>query len=305
MRCTLLTIAVVALSAAGCQSTGGDLSPDGFESPDAAFAALAAASRDESRAALDDLLGPRSDEVLATGDTVALQSEIEAFLELYDTSHSVEVQADGRAFLLVGGDEWTYPVPVVRDGDVWRFDVDRGIEEILDRRIGANELTATQVCRAIGDAQDEYRDLAPEGSAQFAARFFSDPGRRNGLYWPSDEGEALSPLGLLVARAEIEGYGRNRDGEPTPYHGYHYRILSAAGPNAPGGARTYAADGAMTEGHAVVAWPSAYGVSGVCTFLYDDRGILYECDLGPNTEAIVDGIDTFDPGPTWTVCLDG
>jgi hypothetical protein len=190
----------------------------------------------------------------------------------------------------------------VKEGETWRFDSAAGKEEILSRRIGQNELDTIQVCLAYVDAQREYTRVPREGDGllTYAMKFRSDEGTKNGLYWPTKEGEALSPLGVLVANARAEGYSRKASGgSPTPYHGYFYRILTAQGPDAPGGAYDYVVNGKMIGGFALVAHPAQYGASGVTTFIVNHEGVVYQKDLGRDTETIARTMETYNPDSTW------
>jgi hypothetical protein len=205
--------------------------------------------------------------------------------------------------LTVGRDEWPMPIPLVRDAAGWWFDTSRGREEILNRRIGRNELSAVQVCLAYVDAQREYYVRDPDGDAllQYAQRFRSTPGKRDGLYWDVRPDEAPSPLGALVARAEAAGYPTKRpSGGRIPYWGYYYRIVKAQGSHAPGGAYDYVVRGNMIGGFALVAYPAEYGASGVMTFIVSHDGIVYQKDLGPGTAAAVRALTLFDPDPSWS-----
>lgn len=305
-------LAILALVAAGpaCRSTESHPSaPDraAYATPEAAFAGLVDAARLDASpdGPIAEVLGPDTRALLAAGDPVQLENEVEGFLRLYDERHTVARSADGNvATLVVGADAWPFPVPAVRADGRWHFDTAQGLDEIVDRRIGRNEISAIQVCRAIVDAQAEYRELGPEGIRTYAASFFSDPGRKNGLHWPEVAGAPPSPLGELVARAAGEGYRRADSDEPDSYHGYHYRILTERGPAAPAGAGSYVVDGHLTGGFAVLAWPAEYGASGIMSFLTDDRGIVYERDLGRRTGELAASMEAFDPGAGWFVCED-
>jgi hypothetical protein len=195
------------------------------------------------------------------------------------------------------------PIPLVQDAAGWWFDASRGREEILNRRIGRNELSAVQVCLAYVDAQREYYVRDPDGDAllQYAQRFRSTPGKRDGLYWDAQPDEPPSPLGALVARAEAEGYPTKRpSGARIPYWGYYYRIVKAQGPHAPGGAYDYVVRGNMIGGFALVAYPAEYGASGVMTFIVSHDGVVYQKDLGPGTAAAARALTRFDPDPSWS-----
>jgi hypothetical protein len=222
---------------------------------------------------------------------------------MYDETHRLDPKSDGSAVLLVGAYDWPMPIPLVRDDGEkrWRFDLDRGMNEILSRRIGRNELDAMEVSRAIVDAQMEY--ARGEGRGAYADRILSDPGTRNGLYWPVSAGDTESPLGPFVAEAQAEGYTTTRSpGEsgPRPYHGYLYRVIAAQGPSAPGGERSYMSQGRLTD-FAVIAYPATYGNSGVMTFLTGRNGIVFERDLGPDGTAAAGTITTYDPDLRWKV----
>ena len=191
---------------------------------------------------------------------------------------------------------------MVKQGESWRFDTRQGAQEIIDRRIGKNELSAIQVSLAYVDAQREYaaRDQDGDGLLEYAQKFVSEPGKKDGLYWESREGEEPSPLGPFAAQARKEGYARKKAGDqPSPYHGYFYKILKAQGKNAPGGAYSYVVRGKMIGGFALVAYPASYGSSGIMTFIVNHDGVVYEKDLGKNTEASAQAMTSFDPDQTW------
>ena len=218
------------------------------------------------------------------------------FLAAWAKSHAIKQEGDAKAIVAVGNDGWTLPVPIVKTAHGWRFDTRAGADEMRVRRIGRNELAVMQVLLAIYDAEKEYarQDRNGDGVLQYAARFASSPGKRDGLYWPTKAGEAQSPLGPAVAAARAAGTG----GE-TGYYGYRYKILTSQGKNAPGGAYDYVARGRMIGGFAVVAWPVKYGDTGVMTFIVSHDGALYQKDLGPDTAARASAITRFDPDPTW------
>jgi hypothetical protein len=233
---------------------------------------------------------------------VASRQARERFVRAYEQSNLLEKPTETRAVLLLGQDKWPLPIPVVKEGNAWRFDTAAGKEEILNRRLGRNELNTVQVCLAYVDAQREYARVPREGDGllKYAMKFRSDKGKKNGLYWRAREGAAPRPLGVLVATARAEGYSHKRSGgKPTPYHGYLYRILTAQGPDAPGGAYDYVVDGKMIGGFALVAYPARYGVSGVMTFTVNHQGVVYEKDLGPGTENSARAMQTYNPDGTW------
>jgi hypothetical protein len=207
---------------------------------------------------------------------------------------------DGKIFFEVGKDAWPFPIPLVMAGSSWHFDAKAGAEEIIDRRIGSNEINAINVCLAYVDAQRDYatEDRNHDGFLEYAQQFLSDRGKRNGLYWPTEVGEEESPMGPLMVSAESKGYAFTK-GKRTPYFGYYYRILKAQGPHATGGAFDYVIRGHMVGGFALVAFPTTYGSSGVMTFIVNHVGEVYQKDLGPNTAAIAEKMKLYDPDPTW------
>ncbi len=265
--------------------------------------ALVAATQQAGARALLEILGPEGRTLVRSGDRVADQRGRARLLAAFDAFHAIEMAGPGQATLVVGPERWPMPIPLVQEGGAWRFDTRAGAQEILDRRIGRNELTVIEVCRAYVTAQRDYAAADPLGTGrhEFAQRFASTAGTRDGLYWPAKPGEEESPLGLLVARARAEGYGGATTREKLrPYQGYYYRILTRQGAHAPGGPASYVVDGHMTGGFALVAFPAKYGQSGVMTFIVNQAGIVYQKNLGPNTTAIARGMTEYDPDPTWT-----
>jgi hypothetical protein len=284
---------------AGAAASAQDLYP----TPEQAVQALLAAVESEQPAAMQAVFGPNAQE-LGSGDPVADASDRSRFLAQAAAGRRVQVQGEDRAELLLGPEDWPFAVPLVREEGGWRFDTAAGLEELANRRIGRNELHAIATARAIVEAQHEYAARDPTGSGrhQYARRFASTEGRRDGLYWPAVEGTPESPLGPLVAQAIREGYGGSGGG--APYHGYYYRILEAQGEHAAGGARSYLQDGHMVGGFALVAYPAEYGRSGIMTLIVDSRGLMFQRDLGPETETLAAAIDAYDPGPDWVPVLD-
>jgi hypothetical protein len=271
-----------------------------FETPEKAVQALIDALRKDDKKQLGEVLGPGSGPLLSSGDKVADNRAREAFLREYDERHRLEA-GGGRIVLYVGNDDYPFPVPVVPDGTSWRFDTAEGKEEILNRRIGRNELAAIQVCLAYVDAQREYYAQArKQGQVlEYAQRLGSTPGKHDGLYWEAKPGEPESPLGPLVARARTEGYRRADAKGPLPYHGYYYRILTGQGPAAEGGATDYLAKGHMIGGFGLVAFPAQYGASGVMTFIVNHDGVVYQKDLGPATATLARQMKIFNPDSSW------
>ena len=272
-----------------------------FSSPEDAAKALAAASGAGDVKSLESILGPGSASLLRSGDAVADHRGRERFAQAYAEASKVERQGDAKAILLIGKDEWPMPIPIVQGKDGWRFDARQGREEVLNRRIGRNELSAVQAMLAYVDAQREYylRNPRNDKLLHYAQKFGSAPGKRDGLYFPTKAGEAPSPLGPLFATAKAQGYTKDGDSLPDPYHGYRYRILKRQGPDAPGGAYDYVVQGRMIGGFALVAWPASYGNSGVVTFIVNHEGVVYEKDLGPDTAAAVGKITRFNPDKSW------
>jgi hypothetical protein len=268
-----------------------------FRSPEEAAKALVAAAKSGDTKAMQEILGPRSGAILQSGDAVADRAGRERFVQAYGQANKLARQGDAKAILLVGRDEWPLPMPIVRDAAGWRFDTEQGKEEILNRRIGRNELSTIQAVLAYVDAQREYYLRNPQGDKllHYAQKFTSAPGKRDGLYFPTKAGEKPSPLGPLYASAKAEGYTKGDDS----YHGYHYRIIRGQGASAPGGAYDYVVQGRMMGGFALVAWPASYGNSGVMTFIVNHEGVVYEKDLGPDTAAAVKKITRFNPDKTW------
>jgi hypothetical protein len=207
---------------------------------------------------------------------------------------------DAKANLNLGNEDWPFAIPIVKKDSLWRFDAKAGREELLARRIGKNELSAMQFCLAYVDAQREYvlKDRDGDGILEYAQKFGSDKGKKNGLFWKAKEGEEQSPLGPIAAAAYSRGY-RKKGENPQPFYGYFYRILTGQGKNAPGGAYGYLAKGNMIGGFALVAYPAKYASSGVMTFIVNHDGVVYEKDLGRNTEKAAQAMKLFDPDSTW------
>jgi hypothetical protein len=274
-----------------------------FASPQDAARALVDAVRAEDVNAMLSVMGSTSKRWLVSGDRVSDAAEWKRFLAAYDKKNSIAMQGEAKAVLSAGDDDWTFPAPLVRKAGQWSFDAQAGQEEVLNRRIGRNELDTIQTLLAIVDAQREYASADADGNGinDYAARFKSSAGKRDGLYWPARQGAPASPLGPLVARAVREGYGGDgKAGQPRPYHGYYYRILTGQGKDARGGAFDYLVKGKMFGGFAVLAYPSSYGNSGVKTFIVNHDGVVYEKDLGPRSAAEVAKMTRFNPGKGWT-----
>src|SRR5262245_29513043 len=272
--------------------------PKSFNSLDEAVDALATAIRAADRKAVVEILGPQGSPLVWSGDDVADRAAFQRFVAAYDRAHRLE-GGSGKVVLYVGDDDFPFPIPLVPDGPRWLWDTDAGDDEILNRRIGQNELSAIQVCLAYVDAQREYYSRGT-GLLAYAQRFESTRGKHDGLYWEAKPGEPQSPLGPLVARARAAGYLLPPRGAPAPYHGYLYRILFAQGVDAPGGAYDFVVKGHMIGGFALVAQPALYGASGIMTFIVNQDGVVYQKDLGPKTAQAAGAIKAYNPDSTWT-----
>jgi len=276
-----------------------------FETPDAGVEALVAAVRARDAQALLKVVGPDSKSWLLSGDIVADRADWAKFLELYGAGHTLEKINDDWFVLSVGTESWPFPAPLVRTAAGWHFDTEAGREEVLNRRVGRNELDTIQTLLAIVDAQRDYVriDYDRDGFPTFARRFRSSPGKKDGLYWPTAPGDPPSPLGDLVARATDEGYSHASTAQskevPTPYHGYLFRMLTAQGPASKGGAFDYLVHGMLYGGFGVIAWPAKYANSGVMTFIVNYEGVVYQRDLGEDTAERVAGITRFNPDKSW------
>jgi DUF2950 family protein len=269
-----------------------------FSSPEKAVEAFVGAVRNFNYDRLIAIFGPGSDRLFKTHDPTADQNLRTAFISLYDKKHEIVNNTDGSRVLIVGPDKWPFPVPLTKSGNGWAFDSPAGFEEIINRRIGRDELAAIQTILAVADAQREYYRRNPTGSdlLSYAEKFRSTEGKKDGLYWKVKPGEAQSPLGAFVADASDEGYSK----ESSTYYGYRYRLLTSQGPNAPGGAYDYIIRGKQVFGFAVLAYPAAYGDSGIMTLMVSHSGIVYQRDLGDKTQELAEKITSFDPGQGWT-----
>jgi hypothetical protein len=271
---------------------------EAFKTPSAAATALIEAARGSDEKRLHAILGIVGRDILHSGDDIADAADRKRFLEAYDSRHSINEKGD-KAVLLVGQDEFPFPIPIARSGEQWKFDGVAGRDEIFARRIGRNELAAIQASLAFFDAQQEYaaKDRTGQGRGVYAQRIVSRAGAKDGLYWDSAAGEEPSPLGELAAEAAAEGY---RAGEKRrPFHGYYYKILRRQGPAAPGGAIDYVAGGKMIGGFALLAYPAEYGRSGLMSFMLNHAGAVYQKDLGPNTGRIAARMRNFNPDKGW------
>jgi hypothetical protein len=284
-----------------------------FDTPQEALGALSRAVNTTNRAAFATLFGGES-EKLVNPDSVQGARELGDFAAAFNSSNRLVRASDARMILEVGDTAWPFPIPLVKTADGWRFDTAAGLDEILNRRIGRNELDVLRIMRAYVEAQREYasRDRDGDGVLEYAQKISSSPGRMDGLFWPLELNGEMSPLGPLVAYAQGEGYfrERGRDGalspsaSPKPFHGYLFKILTRQGSNAPGGKYDYVINGNMIGGFALLAWPAAYGDSGIMTFVVNQQGRVFQKDLGPNTEKLAQKITAYDPDKTWHASAD-
>jgi Protein of unknown function (DUF2950) len=285
----------------GCKSTKPQPEITGYATPDDAANALIVAAKARDMDALTKIFGPESKDVLNSGDPVQDKNNATAFVDRYDVMHRWSKMEDGSQTLVVGADNFPFPIPLKKDSNGrWFFDTAAGKEEILNRRVGRNELAVISLCEALVDAQAEYYAQKHGGMPQYAQKFISDPGEENGLYWPDTPNKPKSPLGPLAAQATADGY----KADPThrqPFHGYYFAILTSQGPEAPGGAKDYMVNGKMTGGFAAVAYPAKYGDSGVMTFIVDKDRVVLQKDLGKTTEQDASAITAFNPDKSWRV----
>jgi len=305
----IATVCLAMAAAAGAAASGGatGAAQREFPTPEQAVEALLSATRAGEPESLLAILGRRGAKLIHSGDPVADRDGREHFAAAYDQAHHIEYEGSKQAVLFVGAEDWPMPIPLVHESGGWRFDTQAGEQQIIDRRVGRNELNVIEVCRAYVLAQREYADIQASsgGKRQYAQHFLSHAGQRDGLYWSVTGEEPESPLGPLVAQARAEGYAGERPaGERQPYFGYYYRILTRQGAHAAGGARNYiAGDGRMTDGFALLAYPAVYGDSGIMTFIVNQNGIVREKNLGPRTAAVAHTIREYEPDPSWRIAL--
>jgi hypothetical protein len=300
----LVAFAAIISVSGGCQkSEQAPSGPKTFASPDAAANAVYDAAKVGDGNALLAIFGPGATELLISGDPVQDKVARDKFAARYDQMHRWGKLKNGGVVLNVGAENYPFPFPLLRNSSGhWYFDSREAKEEILVRRIGDNELAAIDVLNAMADAQSEYFSQTHDGSNvhQYAQKFVSDDGKQNGLYWKAAENQPESPLGPLAANASAEGYGGNPQQGPQPFHGYLYRILTAQGEHAHGGAKSYIVKGAMTGGFAILAYPAEYRNSGVMTFIISRDGTVFQKDLGEKTSDIVKTMEEFNPDDTWS-----
>jgi hypothetical protein len=280
-------------------SLAADTPQKSFPSPEEAVSSLVAAVRADDIKEMRIILGPGSEALISSGDDVADRAGREKFLKAYDQVNRLEQASADRVVLHIGTDDWPMPTPIVKKGTTWLFDIGKGKEEILNRRIGRNELHVIEVLDAYVDAQHEYasKDCGGGGKVEFAQKFISSEGKHDGLYWEAKEGEEESPLGPLIAQASREGY--SKESGLSPFHGYYFKILKGQGDHAEGGRYNYVVKGKMILGFALVAYPAEYGNSGVMTFMVNQEGAIYQKNLGRDTKQKAEAMKVFDPDKTW------
>jgi hypothetical protein len=270
-----------------------------FKTPDEAASALVSAAKDGDMKALATVLGPDGDAIVSSGDPVADATTRQNFVAAYDAKHQITMEGDNKAVVVIGPEDFPLPIPIVRKDGMWKFDTAAGREEILARRIGKNELDAIQACLAYVDAQSDYaeKDRTGVGTNTYAQRIVSSPGKKDGLYWPTSQGEERSPLGELIAEATTQGY--QVGGGRAPFHGYYFKVLTKQGAPAPGGELDYVVHGKMIGGFALVAYPAQYRNSGVMTFIVNHAGTVFQKDLGPDTAKMAGRITSYNPDRSW------
>jgi hypothetical protein len=276
-----------------------------FASPDEAIKALEAATAAKDKAALDEIFGPEIHGLL-TGDEVQDANNAQRFAAAMAQSCKPVNEADDKITLEIGTNDWPMPIPLVKADGQWHFDTAAGKEEIINRHIGKDELHAIGVCQAYVAAQQQYASLNPrsDGKPSYALKFKSTPGKKDGLYWASAEGEPASPFGPLVAEAHAEGYVGNTSKGPHPFHGYYFRILTRQGKAAPGGKMEYMDHGNLTKGFALVAYPEHWDQSGIMTFIVNQDGKVYQRNLGEKTSRLAAAIKEYNPDSPWTLVTD-
>jgi DUF2950 family protein len=272
-----------------------------FASPEEAVKAVIAAARANNDKEMLAIFGANAKDLLFSGDPVADKQRRARAIAAYDEKNRIDSKGEERV-LIIGKQDWPFPIPLVKKGEGWVFDAEKGREEILNRRIGDNELYTIQALLAVVDAQREYalKDRDKNGLLEYAQKFMSDAGKKNGLYWETKAGEPESPLGPIMNEAQGQGYQFKPSSTPAPYHGYNYRILTAQGKDAAGGAYSYLVKGKMIGGFAVVAYPAQYGNSGVMTFIVNHDGKVYQQNLGANTATIAKNMKEFNPDKNWS-----
>ncbi len=292
---------VIVVTTFGFRVSAQDIKQREFKSPQDAFNALLEADKNDDTKALLAIFGPESKDIISSGDAVADTQARHRFAKTVAEGVKFSKFDDKTQLVYIGKDEWCFPIPIVKSGQEWIFSTQDGKEEIINRRIGRNELNTIQVSLTYVVAQREYGSKERNGNAvpQYAQHFLSHKDKRDGLYWEAAPGKESSPLGPLIARASEEGYTFRKGEKPSPYHGYYFRILKSQGRNAPGGKLDYVVNGKMVKGFGLVAYPAQYGVSGIMTFMVNQQGVVYEKDLGPKTVGIAKAVKAYNPDKTW------
>lgn len=272
-----------------------------FSSPGEAAKALVDAARSEDRQAALAILGDDAKPIISSGDKLADANGRRRFVDRYNQMHRFVTETNGDQVLYIGAENYPFPIPLVKDSSGWYFNTPAGEREILYRRVGRNELDTIDVLNVLVAAQRTYFQQSHDGSEvkQYAAKLISSPGTQNGLYWPVTSGAPESPIGPYLAKASAQGYVKTPSSKPAPYHGYYYHVLAAQGASAPGGTKSYLADGKMTGGFAFIAYPAKYGNSGVMTFIVGSDGQVYQKDLGPETLQMARSMTEFNPDSSW------
>jgi Protein of unknown function (DUF2950) len=294
-----LTAAVLVAASASIAASSVALAQQDYKTPQAAVDALVDTAKSGDQNAALVVLGRGGEDIISSGDKVSDDAVRARFVASYDAKHQIAAQGDNKAILVIGDNDYPFPIPLERNKNgTWSFDTEAGRREILYRRIGHNELDAIQTCLAYVDAQNDYASK-DRGSGQgvYAQRFISTEGKKDGLYWPTTAGEEESPLGPLFAEASRQGY--RTGGGRSPYHGYYYKILTKQGPAANGGAADYVVNGNMIGGFALVAYPAEYRNSGVMTFIVNYQGTVFQKDLGHDTAQRAEDMTSFNPDSTW------
>ncbi len=288
-----------ALAVSASSAASSKLKQKSFATPEDAVKAFIDAIKAEDKEELSAIFGPKDVSGLSSGDEVSDRAERGRFVKAYDEKNSIEMK-DDKAILQVGNDDWPFPIPIVKKGASWHFDTKAGREEIINRRIGRNELRVIDTMQGYVVAQREYASKDRSGDGSYAQKFMSTPGKKDGLYWEAKEGEDESPAGPFMAKAAQEGYFKKpKPDKPSPFHGYYFKILKAQGKNAPGGDYNYVAKGKMILGFGLIAYPAKYGSSGIMTFVVNQQGLVYQKDLGRNTAKVAAAIRKYDPDKTW------
>lgn len=291
-------LAMVAVLLAACLPAPSMAQQSGqktFSSAEDASKALVTAAQSNDEKTLLEILGRDGKQIVSSGDNVEDAESRANFVQRYHEMHRLVREPDDTTVLYIGAHNWPWPIPLMHKANTWYFDTEAGKKEILYRRVGRNEMSAIRVCQELAASEKEYSAQHSE----YAQKIFSDEAHHDGLYWKAANGEPQSPIGPLVASAAPQSFAQSQDGAPTPYRGYYFHILAGQGKNSPGGAKSYFANGKMTEGFAFVAYPAEYRSSGVMTFIVSEDGVVYEKDLGKKTDTLAPAMKEYDPTSKW------